>query len=93
MLQILCLAVAAVSLPSCTAYVEDTGYVTARPGYVYRGPPHSYRGPYYGSTRYYNDRRPVNYHSGRDRYRHQVHRHDHRSSVNARVRANVGLFR
>lgn len=105
-LQILCLAVAALGLSSCTTYVEETGYVAARPGYVagygYRTAPRHHHGPYYGSSRY-SDGRAVAY-RGPSRYRssyrdgrrdYDRHRGTHyrSTSVSTRVRGDVSLFR
>ncbi|MBB5036487.1 hypothetical protein [Prosthecobacter dejongeii] len=107
-LQILCLAVAALGLSSCTTYVEETGYVAARPGYVagygYRTAPRHHHGPYYGSSRYY-DGRTVAY-RGPSRYRSSYRDYDGRrdydrrrsvpyrsTSVSTRVRGDVTLFR
>ena len=100
--QLLCLAVAALGLSSCTTYVEERGYVATHPGHVYRSGPRHNHGPYYGSSRYSHNR-PGSYRSS-SRYRPGYRDYDrnvrydrydsrHRSTLDTRVRADVGLFR
>lgn len=96
--QILCLVIASLGLTNCTAYVDDVGYASSRPGYYNRGRTYSHHPTYYGSSRTYN-RHPAHYSSRSTRDRHDRDRHDHdgrdsrysRSSVNTRVRADVGV--
>ncbi len=78
-LQILCLAVAAISLSNCTAY--DGAYVTTT-GPAYRNAPRHHHGPYYGSSRYQNDRQ-VSYRSS-SRYSRGSYDHDRHDSHNVR---------
>ena len=85
---ILTLAALLFSLPSCSTYVDGTGYAGVRPGHFYRPPaprahPHSH---YYSGNRHNR-----NYHPSHHKARHTPPGHWNRSRVNTRANAGIGL--